>query len=57
MKGIVGAVVALPLVLPPTAISFYLLVMIGPNGFVGKFTQLVGIGLLPFTFAGLVMAR
>ena len=55
MKGIVGAVVALPLVLPPTVIGFYLLVLMGPNGSVGKITQALGIGLLPFTFAGLVV--
>ncbi|AET94661.1 molybdenum transport system permease protein (plasmid) [Burkholderia sp. YI23] len=55
MKGIVGAVVALPLVLPPTVIGFYLLVLMGPNGYVGKLTQALGIGLLPFTFAGLVV--
>ncbi|SAK58502.1 molybdate ABC transporter, inner membrane subunit [Caballeronia catudaia] len=54
-KGIVGAVVALPLVLPPTVIGFYLLVLMGPNGSVGKITQALGIGLLPFTFAGLVV--
>jgi molybdate transport system permease protein len=55
LKGIVGAVVALPLVLPPTVIGFYLLVLMGPNGYVGKLTQAAGIGLLPFTFAGLVV--
>ncbi|MDR5856362.1 molybdate ABC transporter permease subunit [Caballeronia sp. LZ062] len=55
MKGPVGAVVALPLVLPPTVIGFYLLVLMGPNGYVGKLTQAAGIGLLPFTFAGLVV--
>ncbi|WP_250474745.1 molybdate ABC transporter permease subunit [Caballeronia sp. GAFFF1] len=55
MKGPVGAVVALPLVLPPTVIGFYLLVLMGPNGIVGKLTQAAGIGLLPFTFAGLVV--
>lgn len=55
-KGPVGAVVALPLVLPPTVIGFYLLVAMGPNGPVGQFTQSVGIGLLPFTFWGLVIA-
>jgi molybdate transport system permease protein len=54
-KGVVGAVVALPLVLPPTVIGFYLLVLMGPNGIVGKFTQSIGIGNLPFTFAGLVV--
>jgi molybdate transport system permease protein len=55
-KGPVGAVVAMPIVLPPTVIGFYLLVLMGPNGPVGKFTQWAGIGLLPFTFWGLVVA-
>jgi len=55
-KGPVGAVVALPIVLPPTVIGFYLLVAMGPNGPIGHFTQMVGIGTLPFTFAGLVVA-
>ena len=55
-KGAVGAVVALPIVLPPTVIGFYLLVAMGPNGPLGHLTQALGIGLLPFTFAGLVVA-
>jgi molybdate transport system permease protein len=55
-KGPVRAVVALPIVLPPTVIGFYLLVTMGPNGPVGQVTQALGIGLLPFTFAGLVVA-
>jgi len=55
LKGPVGAVVALPLVLPPTVIGFYLLVLMGPNGYVGQLTQGLGWGLLPFTFAGLVV--
>jgi len=55
MKGVVGAVVALPLVLPPTVIGFYLLVAMGPNGFVGQFTTAMGWGTLPFTFTGLVV--
>jgi molybdate transport system permease protein len=55
-KGVVGAVVALPLVLPPTVLGFYLLVAMGPYGPVGQFTQSLGIGLLPFTFPGLVVA-
>ncbi len=54
-KGPIGAVVALPLVLPPTVIGFYLLVTMGPNGPVGQFTQWLGLGRLPFTFAGLVV--
>ncbi|MEO7391097.1 MAG: molybdate ABC transporter permease subunit [Ramlibacter sp.] len=51
----VGAVVALPLVLPPTVLGFYLLVSLGPNGPGGQFTQALGIGLLPFTFSGLLV--
>ena len=55
LRGPVGAVVALPLVLPPTVLGFYLLVAMGPNGFIGQFTQSLGLGTLPFTFAGLVV--
>jgi molybdate transport system permease protein len=55
-KGAVGAVVALPIVLPPTVIGFYLLVAMGPEGPVGRMTQALGLGVLPFTFAGLVVA-
>ena len=55
-KGPVGAVVTLPLVLPPAVLGFYLLVLMGPDGPVGQFTQSLGLGLLPFTFAGLVVA-
>ena len=55
LKGPVSAVVALPLVLPPVVIGFYLLVLMGPAGPVGQLTQSLGLGLLPFTFAGLVV--
>jgi molybdate transport system permease protein len=55
-KGPVSAVVALPLVLPPSVLGFYLLLAMGPQGPVGHFTQVLGIGLLPFTFGGLVIA-
>jgi len=55
LKGPVGAVVALPLVLPPTVLGFYLLVVMGPQGPVGQATQALGLGVLPFTFAGLVV--
>ncbi len=55
VKGPIGAVVALPLVLPPTVLGFYLLVALGPTGPVGSVTQALGIGLLPFTFSGLVI--
>jgi molybdate transport system permease protein len=53
---LVGAVVALPLVLPPTVLGFYLLVVFGPQGWGGRLTQSLGLGLLPFTFAGLLVA-
>jgi molybdate transport system permease protein len=55
-KGPLGAVVALPLVLPPSVLGFYLLLAMGPNGPVGQLTQSLGLGLLPFTFWGLVLA-
>lgn len=51
----IGAVVALPLVLPPTVLGFYLLVILGPDGPGGQLTRWLGIGALPFTFAGLVI--
>ena len=54
-KGPVGALVALPIVLPPTVIGFYFLVTMGPTGPIGQVTQWLGLGLLPFTFAGLVV--
>ncbi len=56
LKHAVAAVVALPLVLPPTVIGFYLLLALGPNGWIGRLTSALGLGLLPFTFAGLVLA-
>ncbi len=55
-KGPVAAIVALPLVLPPTVLGFYLLIAMGPNGFIGELTQSLGLGTLPFTFWGLVFA-
>jgi molybdate transport system permease protein len=55
LKSVVGAVVALPLVLPPSVLGFYLLVSMGPNGPIGQLTQTLGLGLLPFTFPGLVV--
>jgi molybdate transport system permease protein len=54
-KGPIGAVVAMPLVLPPSVLGFYLLLAMGPNGPVGHVTTALGIGLLPFTFSGLVV--
>ncbi len=55
-KGPVAAVVAMPLVLPPSVMGFYLLLAMGPDGPVGQLTQWLGMDPLPFTFAGLVLA-
>lgn len=55
LKGPVGALVALPLVLPPVVLGFYLLVLTGPHGPVGQLTQSLGWGLLPFSFSGLLV--
>ena len=54
-KEVIGTVVALPLVLPPTVLGFYLLIMLGPNGPIGGLTESLGLGTLPFTFTGLVV--
>ena len=55
LKGPVSAVVALPIVLPPTVLGFYLLIAMGPDGFIGKLTLQLGLGTLAFTFWGLVV--
>ncbi|WP_144391832.1 molybdate ABC transporter permease subunit [Pleionea sediminis] len=56
LKSIFEALIALPLVLPPTVIGFYLLMLMSPDGFVGQVTQSLGLGTLPFTFSGIVIA-
>ena len=56
LKPLWLALVAMPLVLPPTVLGFYLLLLLGPQGPVGQFTEALGLGRLPFTFAGLVVA-
>lgn len=55
LKVPVSALVSLPLILPPTVLGFYLLIAMGPNGYIGEMTQSLGIGTLPFTFWGLVL--
>lgn len=51
----IGALVTLPLVLPPTVLGFYILVLLGPHGWIGMLTQSLGIGLLSFSFTGLLI--
>lgn len=55
-KGPIGAIVALPLVLPPSVLGFYLLLAMGPSGPVGQLTEALNIAPLAFTFWGLVLA-
>lgn len=54
-RFVVEAVVALPLVLPPTVLGFYLLLLLGPHGAVGGTLQALGAQSLAFTFSGLVI--
>ena len=56
LKPFSSALVAMPIVLPPSVLGFYLLLLMGPKGPVGQLTQVLGLGRLPFTFAGLVVA-
>ena len=55
-KAFLNALIAMPLVLPPTVLGFYLLILMGPQGTLGQLTTFLGIGTLPFTFGGLVFA-
>jgi molybdate transport system permease protein len=55
-KEIIAAVVSLPIVLPPTVLGFYLLIVLGPDGPGGMVASLWGARTLAFTFTGLVIA-
>ena len=54
-KYLVEAIIALPLILPPTVLGFYLLVSLGPNGPIGGLSSVLGEESLAFTFTGLVI--
>ena len=56
LRTIVQAIVALPLVLPPTVLGFYLLLTLGPRGFVGGNLEAVGLQHLAFSFEGILIA-
>jgi len=56
LKGPINAIVAMPLVLPPTVLGFYLLIFLGPQGPIGKLFNELGFSPLPFSFSGLVVA-
>lgn len=55
LRPAISAVVALPLILPPTVLGFYLLVLLGPQGAIGAATSAMGLGTLAFSFSGLVV--
>lgn len=55
-KGVVESVFSLPLVLPPTVLGFYLLLLLGPHGWVGQLFSQLGLSQLPFSFAGIALA-
>ena len=55
LKTILEAIIALPLVLPPTVLGFYLLITLGPNGPVGAMLESFGGSSIAFTFTGLVV--
>ncbi|MDC8784550.1 molybdate ABC transporter permease subunit [Roseateles koreensis] len=54
-KPLWASLVAMPLVLPPSVLGFYLLLLMGPQGPVGRLTEWLGLGRLPFSFGGLVV--
>ncbi len=54
-RGVIIALITLPLVLPPTVLGFYILLTLGPDGWIGNLTQSLGLGLLSFSFTGLVI--
>ena len=56
LRTAVQAVVALPLVLPPTVLGFYLLIVLGPRGFVGSTLEDIGLTHLAFSFEGILVA-
>lgn len=53
-RTVISALVNLPLVLPPTVLGFYLLLFLGPQGWIGQLTTAMGLRRLPFTFYGLI---
>jgi molybdate transport system permease protein len=56
LKPVAQAIVAMPLVLPPTVLGFYLLILLGPHGAIGSWwVELTG-SALTFSFSGLVIA-
>ncbi|HBF35450.1 TPA: molybdate ABC transporter permease subunit, partial [Candidatus Sumerlaeota bacterium] len=55
LTNVFTPLIALPLALPPTVLGFYLLILLGPHGWIGGTTNALGWGALAFTFPGLVI--
>ncbi|HQO28761.1 MAG TPA: molybdate ABC transporter permease subunit [Accumulibacter sp.] len=55
-SSLLASLVTLPLILPPTVLGFYLLLLMGPDGALGQALNALGVSPLPFTFSGLVVA-
>ncbi len=55
VRSLAASIVALPLVLPPIVLGFYLLLCLGPQGPIGGLTDALGLGSLAFSFSGLVL--
>ena len=55
LRAPIGALVTLPLVLPPTVLGFYILILLGPEGLIGEITRILGLGLMSFSFSGLLI--
>ncbi|SHO59343.1 molybdate ABC transporter permease subunit [Vibrio quintilis] len=55
-KGVIETILSLPLVLPPTVLGFYLLILFSPTGLIGHLLQEMHLGQLPFSFAGIAVA-
>jgi len=56
LKPLIGSLCTLPMVLPPTVLGFYLLLLLGPNSPIGEFSEYIGVGTLPFSFIGIAIA-
>jgi len=54
-RPVISTLTTLPMVLPPTVLGFYLLILMGPSGPLGRLTETLGLGTLPFTFTGIVL--
>lgn len=54
-KSAIEAAVALPIILPPTVLGFYLLIALGPSGPIGRLLDVIGVSPIVFTFTGLVV--